>query len=110
MRRLHAEGRLDAAQSLILRASRPKEELYDLESDPFELRNLADDTVHSAVLERMRAALADWERRTDDKGRTPESPTRYDSDMAVYLREGNPTVRENIGLMKRWASERPPVP
>ena len=41
MRRLHAEGALDGAQSLVMAAERPREELYDLEADPNELRNLA---------------------------------------------------------------------
>src|SRR5687768_1459585 len=110
MRRLHADGKLNESQSLIMRDARPKEELYDLKEDPFELSNLAHRPEHQAVLERMRGALAEWERRTDDKGRTPESPERYDSDMAAYLREPNPAVRANVELMKRWSTEHPPVP
>jgi choline-sulfatase len=35
-------------------------ELYDLEKDPRERRNLAGDPAHREVVERMRCALLDW--------------------------------------------------
>jgi arylsulfatase A-like enzyme len=43
-----------------------EEQLYDLQADPFELNNLADSPEHQATLERMRAALADWQKRNRD--------------------------------------------
>ncbi len=43
-----------------------KHELYDLENDPFELKNLIDDPQYSAVLEDMRARLKRWQRDTGD--------------------------------------------
>ncbi|MEM0925260.1 MAG: sulfatase, partial [Planctomycetota bacterium] len=39
----HELGKLNATQRLLLQAERPAEELYDLRSDPHEIRNLADD-------------------------------------------------------------------
>jgi hypothetical protein len=53
----------------------------------------------------MRRQLDDWMERTNDMGRTPESEAMYDSDMAVYVGKGNPVIRKNIELMKRWAKE-----
>ena len=38
---------------------------------------------------------------TNDHG--PEADAMYDSDMAVYLKKGNPEVEQNIALMKKWA-------
>jgi hypothetical protein len=29
----------------------------------------------------------------------------YDSNMAVYVGKGNPAVKRNIELMKKWAAE-----
>jgi N-sulfoglucosamine sulfohydrolase len=39
---------------------RPAEELYDIQVDPYEQRNLAADPAHAAELERLRARLRDW--------------------------------------------------
>lgn len=89
------------------------EELYDLKADPFELNNLAGDPAHRDTLLTLRARLDDWMKKTDDKGRVPESDAMYDSDMAVYVRgrggdgSGNSETERNIKLMKKWAVERP---
>jgi len=45
---------------------RPKFELYDLENDPHEVINLADDPAHSAVLEKYKAKLKAFQERTSD--------------------------------------------
>jgi len=45
---------------------RPGEELYDLAEDPHEVHNLAGDPAHRAVLERMRAELAQFRAATHD--------------------------------------------
>ncbi|HUF62148.1 MAG TPA: sulfatase [Verrucomicrobiales bacterium] len=109
MRALHKAQRLNAAQSLIMADSRPEEELYDLEADPFELNNLAAGAGHADQLDRMRRALEEWIATSPDLGREPEPESLYDSDMEVYLgRRGTPaylSLSENIALMKRWAAE-----
>ncbi|KAJ5618108.1 Alkaline phosphatase-like alpha/beta/alpha [Penicillium hordei] len=45
---------------------RPAEELYDIQADPNEIRNLANDAEYRSVLEDMRATLEKWQRRTED--------------------------------------------
>lgn len=49
-------------------STKPVEELYDVQKDPYELHSLANDAAYSGVLKRMRTALNDWERETRDKG------------------------------------------
>lgn len=44
----------------------PEFELYDLENDPIEFNNLADDPAYQVVLEELKATLAAWRRDTDD--------------------------------------------
>jgi len=101
-----ADGQLDAAQKLILAPTRPSEELYDLQTDPWEVRNLAAAPAHAGTLKELRARLDLWVEQTGDRGRTPESESLYDSDMAAYLgKKGNAEVEKNIDLMKRWARE-----
>jgi hypothetical protein len=41
-------------------------ELFDLQSDPEETKNLADDAAHAATRRRLEAALRDWRERTSD--------------------------------------------
>ncbi len=45
---------------------RPKFELFDLEKDPHEGKNLADDPQHAETLARLVAKLKDFQRRTND--------------------------------------------
>ena len=69
--RLAREDALPPAAARLL-GPRGAEELYDLQADPHEVRNLADDPAHAETLARMRAALDDWIARTGDLGTVPE--------------------------------------
>ncbi len=71
--RLHEVGLLKPPADWYYRETKPIEELYDTESDPFELSNLAGRPEHQAQLERMRAAHEDWITRTSDLGTVPEA-------------------------------------
>lgn len=54
------------SRSLKSYLQRPPEELYDLEADPQEVKNLAVDPEFKTQLEEMRAATEAWQRQTDD--------------------------------------------
>ena len=109
LREWQTAGKLDDVQSLILREVRPPEDLYDLNADPHEINNLANDPDYADKLAELRERLQTWMEVTNDHGRTPESPEMYDSDMAVYLgkrrQADNQELRENIALMKKWAAD-----
>ena len=45
---------------------RPKFELYDLQNDPHEVKNLADDPKHEKVLAELKAELKAFQKRTND--------------------------------------------
>ncbi len=77
IRRLAEEGKLTPAQAAPY-GQRVAEELYDLDNDPDEVINLAEDPAHADVLNEMRAALADWIEDTDDKGQYPRSQAAMD--------------------------------
>jgi hypothetical protein len=57
--RAYLAGECNAVQSVFWN-SKPSEELYDTESDPWEVKNLADDPQYTDVLVRMRKANHDW--------------------------------------------------
>ncbi|RPH41797.1 MAG: sulfatase [Planctomycetota bacterium] len=112
LRELHGSGQLTGLpRQLLFAPERAPEELYDLEADPFEVRNLAADPSHEAALKEMRGRLDRWMEETGDQGSVPEAEKRYDSDMAVYLKEGSKSpealkiLEANIALMKKWAAE-----
>lgn len=58
---MNAEGKLSPEMSkLYFAPSRPLFELYDLQSDPAELKNLIDDPAAQSVEQELRVALAEW--------------------------------------------------
>ena len=104
LRALHTAGKLsELSEKLLFSPTRPREELYELAADRWQIRNLADDPAYATV-------LADHRRRLDaklvaTKDPAPESMAMYDSDMKPYVGKGNPEVERNITQMKRWAAE-----
>jgi hypothetical protein len=83
MHRLHNEGKLTPEQDRWFAPRRPEEELYDVQSDPWEVKNLAADPTYDDRLKRMRQALDDWIKRTGDKGMRPED----DEALEKFLEE-----------------------
>ncbi len=67
---------LTPVQLIFFQPEKPPEELYDTAADPHEVNNLASSLQHREVLERMRSALADWQKKTGDLGLIPESELR----------------------------------
>lgn len=60
-------------QYLIWQDSKPCEELYDIEDDPEEIHNLADDPDFQEIKEQMRKKLFDWMIETRDLGLLDET-------------------------------------
>jgi arylsulfatase A-like enzyme len=75
MRELHAQGKLTGPAADLM-APLPREQLYDTETDPHEIRNLVDspNRDHREALVRLRAALDTWIVETGDLGQWPEPP------------------------------------
>ena len=69
---LDSLGKLNPIQAAVMRKSKPVEELFDTQQDPFELQNLAAKPEVQAKLIELRAALENWIRETKDLGFTPE--------------------------------------
>jgi hypothetical protein len=64
---------------------RPLEELYDLTSDPHQVKNLATDPKHRSELLRHRKLLDEWSIRTDDKGMYQESAEQLRATYDLWM-------------------------
>jgi arylsulfatase A-like enzyme len=95
---LQAAGKLTPPQALLCAATMPPEELYDLQNDPHQTRNLARSPTHEAVLLRLRKALEEWIEETHDQGRQLEPP-----DLAARKGVTKPETNPNQG----YAPEEP---
>ena len=61
---LYLTGQLNEAQSAFFASSKPMIELFDLRSDPHEIKNVADDPNYESVKKELLAALEEW-RKTE---------------------------------------------
>jgi uncharacterized sulfatase len=68
---LHREGKLTAKQEIFWN-QKPPEELYDLQTDPDEVVNLAASAAHQKIKARLRAAQQEHARLIRDVGFIPE--------------------------------------
>jgi arylsulfatase A-like enzyme len=73
MLRLDAEGKLTGPQKSWMAYSRPPEELYDVNADPFQINNLADDPKLKQILDALRDRHRQWTLETGDMGHLNES-------------------------------------
>ena len=72
MRKLLAEGKLPPQSAQWFASPRAAEELYDLNADPWELVNVANDPAHAATLEALSAECDRWQIATRDAHLLPE--------------------------------------
>lgn len=66
--RMKEEGTLNEDQMYWFRENKETEELYNLEEDPYELNNVADDPQYKEVLEELRAVHLEWMEDINDPG------------------------------------------
>ncbi len=107
-RKLYDAGKLNEAQSRFWQ-TKPSEELYDLQSDPDEVHNLAADPQQQERLSRMRSSLRQWQREIRDVGFLPEEEihTRGDG-MSPYTLGRSPELYDldRIQAIAELASSR----
>jgi uncharacterized sulfatase len=70
-KKLFDEGKLTPEQAAFWKP-RVQEELYDLEDDPDEVKNIVDDKESEPILADMRWAINGWQNRVRDVGLLPE--------------------------------------
>ena len=90
LKELNAQGKLTPVQAVLCAPRLPDEELYDLQSDPHEINNLAKSNKpeHQAALKRMREALNKWIKETKDQGEIPEAKHESSNDNTKEKKGG----------------------
>ncbi len=79
--------------------TKPHEELYDTENDPWEVNNLAQDPKFSGILKRMSQANREWMMGIQDAGFIPEADQiRRSGKISVYdyMRSGEVSLNKLI--------------
>lgn len=69
---MSSKNELRGESAYIFMKTKSREELYDLESDPYEVHNLAEDPKYQEKLSIYRKALSNWQLDIADKGFIPE--------------------------------------
>lgn len=96
---LNNRGELTEAQKNLVLIM-PEEELYDIETDPFETVNLADDKEYETVINDLRDKLKQWQEQTTDYGMQPDSPELKES----FDEYKNKSFKSNFERIERLRS------
>jgi N-sulfoglucosamine sulfohydrolase len=92
LKELHADGKLMPLQAALCAPQMPAEELYDMDADPHETKNLVTSAEHKVVLQRLRAELEGWIKDSNDQGRELEP-----ADLAARKGVTKPGTQPNTG-------------
>lgn len=77
----------------------PEEELFELQSDPYEVRNLAADPTYTEQLEQLRGQLATWQTSIGDRGMEEDSKALQQA-FETYGRESQALYQEKIDQLE----------
>ena len=91
-------GECNEVQSIFWN-TKPVEELYDTENDPWEVNNLAANSSYLEVLERMRAANRSWILEIKDAGFIPEATLvdlTENTNAYDYMRSGKVNLTQLV--------------
>lgn len=105
-----ASGLLRPPADIYMARTKPREQLFDVQRDPHEIRDLAGHADYRSELKRMRATLRSWTLRYRDLGFLPESDMwlRFDGAAATAF-ERDPLLypMERILETADWVGQGP---
>ena len=101
-REMMANNEMNETQLIFFGPEKPAEELYDLESDPHEIHNLAEDSAFQKELEKHRQLLKDWIAETGDQGQATESDAGL---LAALKRWGDKCVNPEYDRVRSQLNE-----
>ncbi len=99
---MFAQKKLNKVQARFFQSNKPQEELYDLQKDPWETENLANNPKYQNELKRLRQALEMRLTEVGDKGATPEPMAEYTQIMEERALKRNRWVESGRKLPQTW--------
>jgi hypothetical protein len=97
-----ANNEMNETQLIFFGPEKPPEELYDLENDPHEIHNLAEDHAFQKELEKHRQLLKKWIAETGDQGQATESDAGL---LATLKRWGDKCVNPEYDRVRSQLKE-----
>lgn len=110
LRRVAKGAEMPPAMKLFMAKQKPVEEFYDLQADPHEIKNLANDPAHLERLTRFREVHTKWIRDTRDLGLIPEPELELrekadGSRYGILSKNDDPTLPSRLGKIAAQASD-----
>ena len=104
-REMMAAGKMNKTQMIFFDPDgKEPEELYDLSKDPHEINNLAKNPKFAKQLAKHRAHLAEWIKKTGDKGQKPESDIGL---LCTLKRWGSKCVNPEYDRVRHLLEDKP---
>lgn len=100
---LHEQDQLTEAQQNLV-TNMPYEELYDIQRDPFETNNLAENTDYKVALDSMRGVMNQWIEDTGDQGLGKDSPAIEEA-FATYGQESAARYADKIEALHQQVQQ-----
>lgn len=102
---MHLKGELTPEQDQFMADHKPEFELFDLQEDPYEMHNLADDPDYQEVKETLLAELNKWRKEINDQGVTEEF--RKGGWPATYPTKSLEEWEEVLAKFQPWVFREP---
>ncbi|WKN42920.1 sulfatase family protein [Tunicatimonas pelagia] len=102
---MHLKGELPPEQDRFMADSKPEYELYDLQDDPYELNNLADEVAHQSVKDSLLTELNQWREKINDQGVSDEFRQGGWSD--TYPTKSLAEWEETLEAFRPWVFREP---
>ena len=102
---MHLEDELSPKQARFMAKSKPEFELYDLRSDPYELKNLADEENHQSIKDSLLTELQQWREMINDQGVSEEF--RQGGWSAEYPTKSLAEWKETLAAFRPWVFREP---
>ena len=96
MRDMYKNGKLNEYQKPFFEPTKPVEELYDLQKDPYQLINLAQDPAYKKVLKKLRKKTESFDKKMKSKSEEYHPKPVPGNEMVQWVKDMYPEVYKEM--------------